>query len=80
MTAVFDAAAIHARRRELFPPMEPEPPAAGAVWGWGLKDRERFGTAREHCGICPKRADEHCGLNCETQRGALHDGVTVTWR
>ena len=73
---IFDAKAIADRRRQLFPPAE-EP-----VKEWlapsGMVDRERFGTTRDHCGICPKRADEACGLNCMMQREATKDGVTVT--
>lgn len=70
--AVFDAAAIGTRRRELFPPI-PEPPPA-----WLGLDHERHGSAARHCGICPKPEDETCGLSCETQRQALDDGVTVS--
>jgi hypothetical protein len=69
--AVFDAAAIRARRQELFPP--PDRTLAEAE-----VDRERFGTRDRHCGVCPRHVDEPCPLSCSAQRGALNDGVTVT--
>lgn len=68
--AVFDIAAVRARRLELFPAFEPTLPLPS-------RDREQRGTAREHCGICPKHPDEICHLSC-IERAKLVDGVTVT--
>jgi len=68
--AVHDTNAIRLRRQELF--------------GWPevilnhYRDRERFGTLNDHCGICPKAPDENCGLTCDNERRKLNDGVTVT--
>lgn len=69
--AVFDAAALAARRRALFPRALDDPFTDSY-------DRERFGSAERHCGICPKPAHESCGLSCEAQRQTIADGVTVT--
>jgi hypothetical protein len=72
--AIFDAAAIRARRIELFPPAAEAPP-------WPAnRDGEHFGLANRHCGICPKAENEHCGLSCETARKAINDGVIVTMK
>jgi hypothetical protein len=69
--AVFDMAAINARRRQLFGAAEEATIPAGII------DRERHGTATRHCGICPKAADEACHLQCDAVRAAIKDGVTV---
>jgi hypothetical protein len=70
--AVHDTDAIRARRRELFPPLD------APLEERPFEDRERFGTIRDHCGICPKPADEECRLVCSTERKNRRDGVTVT--
>lgn len=69
--AVFDTAALAERRRALFPRAQDDAPA-------DTFDRERYGSAERHCGICPKPAHESCGLSCEAQRQTIADGVTVT--
>ena len=68
--AVFDARAIQIRRLQIFGESEFVVPKI---------DRERFGTAQIHCGICPKDKDESCHMQCEEARKALNDGVTVTY-
>jgi hypothetical protein len=70
MAAVFDTAAIAERRRRLFGrPWSEEPPI--------MRDRERYGTAIDHCGICPKAPHQSCALSCTKAREDLNDGVTV---
>ncbi len=70
--AVYDAGAIRARRLELFPPLPEAGPMEAGV------DRERLGTLNRHCGVCPEPEDQPCRLNCDFQRRAINDGVTVT--
>jgi hypothetical protein len=67
--AIHDANAIASRRYEIFGSMPQQ-----STW----HDYECKGTPRRHCGVCPKADDEICHLQCETVRGAIKDGITVT--